>query len=81
VAGRDLDISQVHPGVEHGRDEGVPEHVGMRTGDPYARHLGEAPEPPGGGVPVHAPPVAVEQDRAGRSGTDGAVDGPSDRWR
>ncbi len=53
----------------------------MWPGDPYARHLGEASELPGGGVPVHASPVAVEQDRAGRSGTDGAVDGPSDCWR
>jgi hypothetical protein len=48
--------------------------------DPYARLLGDSPEPPGGGVPVHAGAAAVEQDRAGVPGAGCAIDGPSDRW-
>ena len=34
VPGGDLDIAQVNPGIQHGRDEGVPEHAGMWPGDP-----------------------------------------------
>jgi hypothetical protein len=34
VAGGDLDVSQVHASVEHGGDEGVPEHVRVWPGDP-----------------------------------------------
>jgi hypothetical protein len=59
----------------------VPEHVGMWPRDPHARLLGEAPEPPGGGMPVHACAAIVEQDRAGAPGADCAVNGPPDRWR
>jgi hypothetical protein len=29
------------PGIQHGRGEGVPEHMGMWPGDPHARVLGE----------------------------------------
>ena len=41
MAGGDLDISQVDPGVEHGGDEGIEEHVRMGPGDPHSRGLGE----------------------------------------
>ena len=58
----------------------MPEHVRMWPGDPYARLLGEPPEPAGGGVPVHACAAGVEQDRAGDPGIDCAVDGASGRW-
>lgn len=40
VAGCDLDIPQIHPGIEHGGDECVPEHVGVRPGDAYPGSLG-----------------------------------------
>jgi hypothetical protein len=32
VAGGDLDVAQVDAGVEHGRDEGVAQHVRVRAG-------------------------------------------------
>lgn len=51
VPGGDLDIAQVNSRIQHGRDEGVPEHVGMWPGDPYARVLGEAAQAAGRGVP------------------------------
>ena len=35
MAGSDLDVAQVNSGVEHGRDEGMAEHVGVRPGDPH----------------------------------------------
>ena len=52
VAGGDLDIPQVHACVQHGRDEGMAEHVRVRPGDPHTRSLGEAPQAAGGGVAV-----------------------------
>jgi hypothetical protein len=36
VAGGDLDISQVHARVQHGRHDCMAEHVGVRPGDPHA---------------------------------------------
>jgi hypothetical protein len=36
MAGGDLDLPQVHARVEHGRHEGMPEHVRVRSGDPQA---------------------------------------------
>ncbi len=41
VAGSDLDVAQVNPSVEHGRDEGMAKHVWMCPGDAYARGFGE----------------------------------------
>jgi hypothetical protein len=49
VPGGDLDIAQVNASIEHGRDEGVPEHVGVWPGDPYACVLGEVAQAAGGG--------------------------------
>ena len=80
VAGRDLHVPQVHTGVEHGRDECMAEHMGMSPADPDSRSLGQAPEPPGGCMPVHPRAVAVEQDRPGVTVTHGAIDRPADLW-
>jgi hypothetical protein len=79
VTGRDLYVPQVHSRVEHGRDSGVPEHMRMCPGDPGSCCVGEPPEPPGGGMPVHPHAVAVKQDRPGVTAVHGAVDGPADR--
>ena len=65
VAGGDLHVPHVHACVEHGRDERVPEHMGMSPGYVDSRCLGQAPEPPGGCMPVHPRAAAVEQDRPG----------------
>jgi hypothetical protein len=43
VAGSDLDVAQVNAGVEHGRDEGMPEHVRVSPGQLDARSPGELP--------------------------------------
>ena len=51
----------------------------MSPADPDSRCLGQAPEPPGGGMPVEPRAVAVEQDRPGVTAVHGAVDGPADR--
>ena len=53
VPGGDLDIAQVNASIQHGCDKGVPEHVGVWPGDPYARVLGEVAQAAGRGVPVH----------------------------
>ena len=58
----------------------MPQHMWMSSVDPDSRCLGEPPEPPGGGMPVHPRAVAVEQDRPRGAVTHGAVDGPADRW-
>jgi hypothetical protein len=79
VAGGDLDVAQVHARVETGRDERMPEHVRMRPGEPHTRVLRESAEPPGACMTVHACSTVVEQDRAGRSAADGAVDSLPDR--
>jgi len=42
----------------------VAEHVRVRPGDPDAGLVGEAAEPPGGGVAVHPGAAAAEQNRA-----------------
>jgi hypothetical protein len=81
VAGRDLHVPQVHTGVEHGRDERMPEHMGMSPADPDSGCLGQAPEPSGGCMPVHPRAVAVEQDRPGDTVIQGAIDRPADRRR
>jgi hypothetical protein len=80
VPGGDLNVAQAHPSVEHGRDKCVPEHVWMRPADPHSRLLRESPQPPGGGVPVHACPMDVEQDRSRVTAGGCAVDGAAGRW-
>ena len=43
MPGGDLDVPQVHARVEHGRDEGVAEHVRVRPDDPHASNSGQVP--------------------------------------
>ena len=80
VAGRDLDVPQVHSSIEHCRDEGMPEHMRMRSGDWHASVGCEPPQAPGGGVTVHSGTAAVEQDGPAVAVAGGTVDGPPDRW-
>src|SRR5215831_7256772 len=53
VADGDLHVAQVYPGVGHGRDEGVAQHVRVRPGYRDCGGSGEAPRAAGGGVAVH----------------------------
>ena len=53
----------------------------MSPADPDSRCLGQAPEPPGGCMPVHPRAVAGEQDRPGVTVIHGAIDRPADRRR
>jgi hypothetical protein len=69
----DLDIAQVRPGIETGRDEGVPEHMRVRPGDPHARMLGKVTQAAGDCVPVHPGAAGVEQDLSADPVDDGAV--------
>jgi hypothetical protein len=62
VPGGDLDVSQVHASVEHGRDEGVPKHMGVRPGNPDTRGVGQLPKAPGGGMAIHSAAAGVQQD-------------------
>lgn len=82
VPGRDLYITQVDAGVEHGRDEGVPQHVWVHPREPDASLARELTPPPGGGMPVHADAAPVQQRRAGRSVGRCPVNGAADRgWQ
>jgi hypothetical protein len=51
----------------------------MSPADPDTRCLGQAPEPPGGRMPVHPRAVAVEQDRPEVTAVHGTVDRPACR--
>jgi len=51
----------------------------MSPADLDSRCLGQAPEPPGGCMPVHPPAVAVKQDRPAVTVIHGAIDRPADR--
>jgi hypothetical protein len=77
MAGGDLDIAEADAGVEHGRDERVPQHVWMHPRYPDPGGLGQMLESAGGGVAVHAGADPVEQDRPGAPVADRAVDGPT----
>jgi hypothetical protein len=56
VAGSDLDVAQVNSSVEHGRDEGMTQHVRVQSGDPQPGVFRELAEPPGSDVAVHPAP-------------------------
>jgi hypothetical protein len=60
VSGGDLHVAQVDAGVEHGGDEGVPEHVWVHPGDPHAPDVGEMSETKSGSVAVHPHPSLVQ---------------------
>ena len=50
VAGGDLGVPQVHTRIQHGRDEGMAEHVRVWLGDPHASTFGQVPQSAGGHV-------------------------------
>ena len=81
MAGGDLNVAEVDPGVKHGGDVGVAEHVRVETrgGDPgRERQMLQAA---GSSVPVHAVGTPVEQDWPAVAVPGGAFDGPRDgRW-
>jgi hypothetical protein len=81
VAGGDLDVAQVNPGVEHGGDEGMAQYVRMRPGDPHPGGFGEPPQAAGCGVAVHPGAAAVAQDGSVSAVADRPVDGPPNSWR
>jgi hypothetical protein len=78
VPGGDLDIPQVHARIQHGRDEGMTEHVRVRSGNPYPGGPRKPPQPTGGGMAVHPCAAAVQQDRPAGARADRSVDGPAD---
>jgi hypothetical protein len=80
VAGGDLYVAKVHSGVEHGGDEGVPEHVWVHPRQLDTCLLGEASQPPGGAVPVHPCAARGEQDRSGGPFVNGPFDGAAYGW-
>src|SRR4051794_40021127 len=71
-----------HAGVEHGGDEGVAQHVWVhpRQSDASVGH--EVPQPPGGGMTVHAGASPVEQQRSAGPVVGRPVNGAADgRWK
>jgi hypothetical protein len=81
MAGCDLDIPEVDASIEHGRHEGVAEHMRVGSANLDPRGAGELMQAAGRGVPVHPGAAAVEQDRAPRPGPGRPVDGPADGGR
>jgi hypothetical protein len=65
-----------NPSVER-RDEGVPEHVRVRSCHLYPGGFGELAQASRGGVAVHPGAAAVEQDRPVGTRADRLVDGPA----
>ena len=76
MAGSDLHLLEVDPGVEHRGDEGVPQRVRVHARQRDARLFGEAPQPPGGAVPVHPGAATGQENRSRRS----LIHGPL-KWR
>ena len=81
MAGGDLDIPQVDPSIQHGRDERVPEHMWVRAGNSHSGGFSKPPQAACCGMPVHADAAAVEEDGSTGTAADGPVDGPSNSWR
>ena len=81
MTGRDLDVPEVDPCVEHGRDKSVAEHMRVCPGYLDVGSPGELVQAPGGCVPVHPGIAAIEQDRSARAGSGCPVDGPTDGGR
>jgi len=79
VAGGDLHVAEADARVEHGRHEGVPEHVGVHPGHPNPSRAGEELQPAGRRVPVHPHAIGVAQDRPVVSAVDGLIDSPGYR--
>jgi len=82
MAGSYLDVPQVDPSVQHGCDEGVPQHMRVCPGNPDSGGIGQLPKAPGGSMAIHPAAAAVEQDRPFWAIADGLVDSPADRrWQ
>ena len=81
VAGGDLDVAEADACVEHGDDEGVPQHVGVHPRHADAGRRGEVSESAGYCVPVHPGTRGVAQDRTAVSAVDRMVDSSGDGWR
>ena len=80
MPGGDLDVAQVHSGVETGHER-VPQTMRVGADDSHAVGLGEVSEAAGGCVPVHPSATGVEQYRPCGPAADGAIDRAADRWR
>lgn len=74
MSGCDLNVAKVDAGVEHGGDEGVSQHVGMHSGNPYTGLFDETMQASGGAVAVHPCASGGEEDGAGRPVVDGPFD-------
>jgi hypothetical protein len=59
VPGGDLQVAEADAGVQHGRDEGMTQHMGMHLWHLDPGGLGQLPEPAGRCVPVHPPTGGV----------------------
>ena len=59
VAGGDLDVAEADAGVEHGRDEGMAQHVRVHPRHAYAGGGGQVFEAAGCGVSARNPSMAV----------------------
>jgi hypothetical protein len=70
--------SRTDAGVEHGGDEGVPEHVRVHSSQVHAGRFGEPAQPSGGAVPVHAGGGGGQQDRSAGPVVDGSFQRASD---
>jgi hypothetical protein len=81
VACGDLNVAEADSCVEHGGDEGVPEHVRVSAADAHSAGGCEVAETAGGGVPVHPGTARVQQDRPVGPAAASAVDGPADGGR
>src|SRR6266508_2997213 len=80
VARGDLHVAEADAGVEHGRHEGVAQHVRVHPRDPYPSGGSQVPEPSRRGMPVHPRAEGVAQDRSVGAAVDGAVDRSGHRW-
>ena len=80
VAGSDLDVTQIDPGIEHGRDERMAKHMRMPPDGPDSGGCCKPSQAASGCMAVHSGAAEVEQDRPVKAVTDRLVDGPPDRW-
>jgi hypothetical protein len=81
VPGGDLHVAETGSRIQHGRNEGVPQHVRVHSRQPDPRILGQIHEPAGGGVPVHPPIGGAAQDRPLLAPVGGVLDRAGHRWR
>ena len=65
MPGGDLHVAEADTVVEHGGDEGVPQHMRVHPRHPHASSGGVVFEPTSRDAPVHPPAQDVAQDRPG----------------